>query len=139
MSPTSRRIVDLPPKLVTALKAHRQRQADARLLAGPRWVDHHLVFCTRWGTPFDGPNITRYTQQVLARAGLPKLRFHDLRDSCASLLAAQGLPAHEISRLLGHSDVRLTLNRYTHVFAAARRRAADAMDPLLPDAQEEPR
>ncbi len=127
----SRRIVDLPAWLATALRAHRARQIEERLAAGDRWAGRNLVFCTRWGKPLDGPNVTRYAQAALAKAGLPKLTFHQLRHSCASLLIAQGLPAHEVSRLLGHSDVRLTLNTYTHHFAEARRRAADAMDDLF--------
>lgn len=70
------------------------------------------------------------TGQVRERAGLPALTFHELRHSCASLLAAQGVPAHEIARLLGHSDVRLTLNTYTHAFDAGRRRVADKTDGI---------
>jgi integrase len=132
-SPQSRRAVDLPRSLVRALKAHKQRQNEARLLTGPRWQDHNLVFCTRWGKPFDGPNVTRYTQRVLKDAGLSRLTFHELRHSCGSLLAAQGVPDHEIARLLGHSDVRLTLNKYVHAYDEGRRRVAEAMDGLLGD------
>lgn len=54
-----------------------------------------------------------------------------MRYSCASILAAQGIPAHEIARLLGHSDVRLTLNTYIYATDAGRRRVADAMDGLF--------
>lgn len=130
-SDRSRRVVDLPLVLVHALRAHRARQREERLKAGPVWRDHGLVFPTRLGTPLDGPNVTKYFQRLLDRAGLERLRFHDLRHSCASLCAAQGLSAHDVSRLLGHSDIRLTLNTYTHLFEEGRRRAADAMDGLF--------
>jgi integrase len=129
----SRRIVDLPEMLVLALKKHKKRQNEERLLA-KRWDDRDLVFCTRYGTPLDGPNVTRYFQAALERANLPRLRFHELRHSCASLLIAQGYTADEVRRLLGHSDVRLTLNTYTHQFEASRRRVADAMDAIFPGA-----
>jgi len=85
------------------------------------------VFATRYGTPLDGTNVTRYFQRHLAAAGLPGMPFHSLRHSCASLLAAQGYSAFDVSRLLGHSDVRLTINTYTHEFAEGRRHLADAM------------
>ena len=133
-SPQSHRPIDLPAPLVRALKAHRARKNEQRLAAGGPWNARNLVFCTATGNPFDGPNVTRYAQAVLARAGLPRLTFHELRHSCASLLAAQGVPAHEIARLLGHSDVRLTLNRYTHAFDEGRRRVAQAMEGVLDDA-----
>jgi integrase len=130
-SAQSRRVIDLPASLVPVLKQHRTQQIAARLAAGPAWHEWNLVFCTSTGAPFDGPNITRYCKRALADAGLPALTFHELRHSCASLLAAQRIPAHEIARLLGHSDVRLTLQRYTHAFDEGRRRVADAMDILL--------
>lgn len=130
------RIVDLPMMLMRVMRAHRARQNQERLLAGDRWQDWELVFCTKHGTPFDGPNVTRYFQAVLEGCGLPRLRFHELRHSCASLLAAQGLSPDEVRRLLGHSDIRLTLNTYTHQFPEMRRRAADAMDALFGDPSE---
>jgi integrase len=89
------------------------------------------MFCSKFSNLFDELNVTKYTQAVLRKAGLPMVTFHELRHSCASILAAQGIPAYEVSRLLGHSDVRLTLNTYTHAFDAGRRRVADAMDGLL--------
>jgi len=127
----SRRAIELPAGLVRALRAHKRRQNAERLAAGEDWQDHGLVFCTRRGTPLDGTNVTKYFQRLLAQAGLPRLRFHDLRHSCASLLAAQGIPASDVARLLGHSDVRLTLNTYTHQFDEGRRRAAEAMESLF--------
>ena len=68
---------------------------------------------------------------TLERSGLPALTLRELRHSCESPLAAQGVPAHEIACLLGHSDVRLTLNTCTHAFDAGRPRVADTMDGLL--------
>ena len=130
-SAQSHRPIDLPASLVRALRAHKARQNEQRLAAGGEWNGRNLIFCTLRGKPFDGPNVTKYAQKVLAQAGLPRLTFHELRHSCASLLAAQGVPPHEIARLLGHSDVRLTLNRYTHAFDEGRLRVADAMEGVL--------
>ena len=73
-------------------------------------------------------------KKLLERAGLPDMRFHDLRHSCASLLAVQGIPARVAMDVLGHADIRTTQNIYTHVFDEAKRQAADVMDRLFGDA-----
>ena len=88
---------------------------EDRLLAGERWVESELVFTTTRGTPMDGPAVTRRLHRLLAAAGLAQMRFHDLRHSYATLLHAQGVDARVAMELLGHSDVRLTQNLYTHV------------------------
>ncbi len=135
-SATSRRTLALPAVIVMALTAHRARQDDER--GAGRWEDHGLVFCTRYGTPLDGANVTKYFQKLLQGARLPHMRYHDLRHSAASFLAAQGVPITVAKEILGHSDIRLTANVYTHVLDAAKREAADAMDRLFARPQEQP-
>ena len=117
--------------VITALQLHRTRQLEERLLAGERWHDQDLVFTTRHGTPIHPRNLVRSFRALLRRAGLPHMRFHDLRHSCASLLAAQGVPARIAMELLGHSDIRLTQNIYTHVLDEATRQAVDVMDQVF--------
>ena len=68
----------------------------------------------------------------------PAMRYHDLRHSAASFLAAQGVSITVAKEILGHSDIRLTANVYTHVLDAAKRDAADAMDRLFPQTQDQP-
>ena len=92
---------------------------------------HCLVFTTTIGTALDGGKVTRGVQEKLARAGLPKLRFHDLRHTFASLLLAQGLHPRIVMETLGHSQIRLTMNTYSHVMPAMQREAADRMDAIL--------
>ncbi len=127
----SRRTVALPAALVMALKAHRMHQLEERLLAGGRWQDWGLVFTSTIGTPLDARNLTTRYKALLKRAGLPDVRFHDLRHSCASLLIAQGVPPRVVMEILGHSQISLTLNTYTHVLLDAQRQAADVMDRLF--------
>jgi len=110
----ARRTLSLPLALVSALKAHRAGQAAERLKLGASWQDNGLVFCTRSGTPIHPRNLIRAFQTVRVRAGLPPMRFHDLRHSCLSLLAAQGIPARVAMEIAGHSDIRLTQNVYTY-------------------------
>ena len=127
----SRRTIPLPGVAVEALRAHRVRQIEERLLAGDRWREHGLVFTTSIGTPLDGVTVTHRFQKLLDRAGLPRLRFHDLRHGAASLLAAQEVPARVAMELLGHSDIRTTLNVYTHVAPELAREAVRSLDVAL--------
>ena len=96
-----------------------------------------LVFATRHGTPIHPRNLVRAFHTLLQRAGLEPIRFHDLRHSCLSLLAARGIPARMAMEIAGHSDIRLTQNVYTHVYDDAKRQVADAMDRLFPGVMED--
>jgi len=98
----SRRTVPLPQVCVEGLKAHHVAQALERLEAGERWHDQNYVFTTPLGTPLDPRNLTRHCGLACNRAKLPKMRFHDLRHTCASLLLAQGVqPRDRMQSLLG--------------------------------------
>ena len=132
-STSSHRIVPLPAFVATSLRTHRMRQRTDRLLAGSRWHDdpRDLVFRTTLGTPMDGVAVTRRFQAILRTAGLPRQRFHDLRHACASFLLAQGVAPRVVMETLGHSQISLTLNTYSHVIPALGRAAADQMDALL--------
>jgi integrase len=113
------------------LLAHRERAAEegpAREVAD-EFAD--LVFTTTVGTPIDGISVTRRFQRILLRAGLPHQRFHDLRHACASLLLSHGVPARVVMETLGHSQISLTLNTYSHVIPALGRDAAARMDAVL--------
>ena len=128
------REIKLPRFLVTLLHEHRRRQ-DAQRREATRWADRDLVFCTRYGTPLDGPNVTKYFQRHLDRVGLPHLRFHDLRHSAISFLAAAGVPIEVAQRIAGHSDARLTANVYRHILPEEHDRAAEAMDRRFGEAR----
>ena len=127
----SRRTLYLPAVTLASLKEHRARQAGDRLAAGPSWTDSGLVFTTPTGTPIDSKNLTLSFQRFLKRIGLPKRRFHDLRHSCATLLLVQGVPARVVMETLGHSQINLTLNTYSHVPSELQREAAIRMNDFL--------
>jgi integrase len=130
-SATSRRTVPMPAIVSAALAARQARQAaePAEGRAAGEFAD--LVFTTIAGHPLDGINVTRRFQRILRTAGLPRQRFHDLRHACASLLLAQGVPARVVMETLGHSQISLTLNTYSHVLPALGREAASRMDEVL--------
>ena len=127
----SRRTIVLPGAVAEALLRHRTRQLEDRLLAGPHWIDSGFVFTSRRGTPIDGAAVRHSFPRLLARAGLPRMRFHDLRHSCASLLLAQGVAARTVMEVLGHSQIGLTLDTYSHVMPQLVEQAADAMELVL--------
>jgi integrase len=127
----SRRTIALPAVAVAALRAHKIRHLEERLKAGTDWEDWGLVFTTPHGTPVDPRNLTRTFHGILNQAGLPRIRFHDLRHSCATLLLAQGVDARTIMEVLGHSQISLTLNTYAHVMPQMQREAMARLDTVL--------
>ncbi len=128
----SRRTIMIPKIAVTALKAHRARQAAERLAAGPEWNEWGgLVFTTDKGQPLNGSVLSHRFKQILKDAGLRIMRFHDLRHTCATLLLAQGLDPKLVQEFLGHSEIGTTLNVYSHVLPEQRGETAARMDALL--------
>jgi len=127
----SRRTINLPEATVVALRAHRARQLQDRLLAGAEWRNTDLVFTTLHGGPMDAGEIRERFYKLLGRAGLPHQRFHDLRHCCASLLLAQRVPTRVVMEILGHTQISTTMDLYSHVMPAARQEAADLMDRIL--------
>lgn len=121
----------MPAIVATALRAHRIRQLEERAWAGSRWQEHSFVFTSTIGTPLNGSNVTHRFQMLLEAAGLPRQRFHDLRHAAATLLLAQGVSARVVMETLGHSQIALTMNTYSHVAPELQRDAADRMDSIL--------
>ncbi|CCF82364.1 site-specific integrase [Nitrolancea hollandica] len=117
-TPGSRRALPVPPSVVPALREHRRNQLEERLVAGPLWQDSGLVFTTTIGTPLDATNVVRRYRAILDRAGLPRMRYHDLRHACASLLLAQGVELRTIMEILGHSQLSTTAEVYAYVLPA---------------------
>jgi integrase len=123
----------MPAIVVTALKAHRTQQRKERLAAGAGWQDTGLIliFTSPIGTALDPRNVSRRFHVLLETAGLPSIRFHDLRHTAAPLLLAQGVDPRTIMETLGHSQSSLTLNTYSHVLPALQADAAVKMNAIL--------
>lgn len=127
----SRRTLTMPASLASALRAHRVRQIEERLIAGSRWQDSGLVFTNTVGGPLEPSNVLKAFKRRLAAAGLPEQRFHDLRHAAASLLLAQGVAPRVVMDILGHSQMATTMDLYSHVMPAAHEDAAALMDAIL--------
>jgi integrase len=117
---------------IEALHRHRARQLEERLAAGAAWRDEDLMFCTPIGGAICGNHLSgRDFQSLLKRARLPRIRFHDLRHTCATLLLRQGVNPKIVQELLGHSTVAMTLDRYSRFLPDMQQAAVDAMDEVL--------
>ncbi len=127
----SRRTIVLPIVAVESLRRRLADQRDQRRASGREWPDDGFVFTSSTGHPIDQRNVLRSFRRILRRAKLPRMRFHDLRHSCASLLLAQGVAPRVVMETLGHSRISVTLDTYTHVMPALQRDAADAIDRSL--------
>jgi integrase len=128
----SRRTLELAPRAVAALAVQRARQDAMRVGAGDLWQDvAGLVFTDALGRPLRPWDVTKAFRAALARHGLPKVRFHDLRHGAASMMLAAGVPMKLVSDALGHSTIAITADVYSHLDREQRRAAATAIENAL--------
>ena len=126
-TPAARRRIDLPAHVVAELHDHRKR-----MLAEGQDVRDGLVFCDNDGGYLRKSNVLRRSfYKILKRAGLPRIRFHDLRHTAASLLLMLGENPKVVQERLGHARVEVTLNIYSHVLPTMQKEAAQKLDRLL--------
>lgn len=127
----ARRTLKLTHQALNALKAHKVRQNAERLKVGERWCDNDLVFPNTVGRPMNPSNLYRRDfQPLLEKAGLGDegFTFHSLRHTFATTLAASGVHPSTAQKMLGHSDIRMTLAIYTHATDGMQDAATDALE-----------
>ncbi len=105
----------LPDICLAALRLRLDEQDAAREQAGARWQASDLVFTTRWGTPIEPRNFNRSFDARCAKAGVPRIRVHDTRHTCASILAALDVHPRVAMRILRHAQIAVTMEVYTEV------------------------
>ncbi|MFC9258646.1 tyrosine-type recombinase/integrase [Streptomyces hydrogenans] len=126
-----RRTVPLPAMCIAPLRWHRMRQTEQRAKAGERWEEGGYVFTTASGRPVEPRNVYRSFTRVAASAGLRVIRLHDARHGTATLLTAAGVAPRVVMEILGHSQISITMDVYTHVVQDTQREAISHMDRLL--------
>jgi integrase len=128
----SRRNIILPAFVVEELKQHRIRQLAERLKAGESWQEHNLMICTVTGDYISPGDISaKLLRGILRKAGLPRIRFHDLRHSAATLLLSMGVHPKVVQELLGHSQISMTMDIYSHVLPSMQKEAMEKINTLL--------
>lgn len=128
----SRRSIVIAAFALEALKQHRIHQLEAKLKAGALWQDHDYVFCTSIGTHLNpSKDVLDQLKMLLKEAGLPDIRFHDLRHSAATLLLSEGVHPKVVQELLGHSNISMTMDVYSHVLPSMLKDAISRLNSAL--------
>ena len=126
-----RRAITLGKGMIDKLREQAKIVKTMREFAGDRWEENDLIFPNVHGKIQDPANLLKIFKELLVEAGLPEIRFHDLRHTAATLMLQQGIHPKVVQERLGHSDISLTLNTYSHVLPSMQEEAAEKMDELL--------
>jgi integrase len=129
----SRRTIPIPPAVMADLKEHKSDQREEIIGAKPgEYTNHGFVFAAVNGEPADGRHILhRHFKPLLKKAELPDMRLYDLRHTCATLLFQAGENPKKVSERLGHADIVLTLNTYTHMLPDMQQSCVDKLNPIF--------
>lgn len=130
-------VLPLPQPLVPIMAAHRRRQLKECWAAGSAWRDTGLVFTTACGGPIEPRNVNRMFRALCEEAGVPQLRVHDLRHSCATLLFTMGVEPATVQKILRHSAITVTTGTYVEVIEAVQRDALNSLNLLFPSVDAE--
>ncbi len=130
---TSRRVIRLPKVLVDALRERRAEYESEKAFFGASYHDRDLVFSTLHGNPISSSTVNKCLDTILRRAGVPHVRFHDLRHSNATWLLLSGVDVKTVSAHLGHAQTSTTVDIYAHVLAAVQDKTARVIDELFGD------
>jgi integrase len=125
------RTIGLGPETVAAVRNHRRRQLEERMAWGEAWVDSGLVFTREDGTPLHPQTLRWHLRRLAREAGVPVIRFHDLRHCAATHALAGGVPVKVVSEMLGHASTGITEDVYAHVLPHMQDSAAAVMDQVL--------
>jgi len=128
----SRRTIDLPQRVLEALRTHRKNQLEEKKLGARSYEDSGLIY--RYGQGYPSRRPKHYQSPLQAPSKeyrAPDVRWHDLRHTCATLLLGRGVHPKLVQHLLGHASITETLDRYSHWIPSMGRHAADGTDEAL--------
>lgn len=134
-SAAGKRAIKLSPETLSYLELHKQRIDKEKIAQS--YKNYDLVVCTEYGNPSHKSNIRRYFNVQIKKLGLPQIRFHDTRHTHATLLLEQGVNPKIVSKRLGHADVRITLDRYSHLLPSMQDEVAINFGKMLFGEEEE--
>ncbi|QHA92255.1 tyrosine-type recombinase/integrase [Bacillus sp. N1-1] len=125
------RSIHIPSKLADELKAIRALISIEKRLSGDKYQENDLVVCTLDGKPVIARNFRKEFYKVVEKVNLPRIRFHDLRHTHATILIQQNVNVKLISERLGHADIQTTLNTYSHVLPNMQKTVSDQLDKII--------
>jgi integrase len=126
-----KRTIKLPATLLKKLSDHRRQQNEKRLIIGPEWKNYDLVFCNDFGKPPNENFIRDILRSRLAKAGLPYFSPYAMRHSVATILMGEGMSPKIVSERLGHANINITLEVYSHVLPTMQEEASTVLEKLL--------
>jgi integrase len=133
------RVVDLDPTTVAVMARWRDDQAADREAWGEAYVETGYVFTAENGEPMHADHVAHRFACLVAAAGVPSIRFRDLRHTHATLLLKAGVPVHVVAQRLGHATPAITLSIYSHVLPRQQSEAAAAFARLVDDCGDDER
>lgn len=128
---SSSRAITLVSRLILELKKQQRINKKEKISANFDYEDNDLVICTSSGKPLNPRNLLRSFYRLIFKAGVPPIRFHDLRHTVASLMLAQNINPKIVKEILGHSDIRVTLDTYSHVLPVVHKQTASQYGEML--------
>jgi integrase len=134
---SSKRKIMLPKIVLDALEKRRICQEAERLKAGPIWHEQDLIFCSLHGEFIEPLSLMRTFNLLLTKAGLPHMRFHDLRHTAATLLLSKKINAKVVQEMLGHSNISMTLGTYGDILPSMQEDIEEKWDELFGDDQDD--
>ena len=127
---SSIRKVDIPKFLVSKLRLHKLNQTQNKFKTSKRYEDNNLVFCNRYGKFINSRKLRQVFKDVLSENNIETRKFHDLRHTYATRLFELGEREKTVQKLMGHSNIAVTMNTYTHVLDNIKEKAASKLDGL---------
>jgi len=133
---SSRRTIALDATCVAALRKHRAAQNAERLRLGAIWDDQGFIFTNGMGGPLPPNTLVLRFKRLIATSGVRAIRFHDMRHTCATLALTQGVHPKVVQERLGHANIAMTLDRYSHVTEGLQRDAAESIAAAVEQARK---
>lgn len=124
------RVVPMPEHLIPKLKQYKLQQKKLKFKLANLYEDNNLVFCNEFGKHLDSSNVRKKLKKILENIGLPDRRFHDLRHTFATRLFELGENPKTVQELLGHGNISITLDTYTHVLDDMKVKAVSKLNDL---------
>ena len=134
---SGKRTIPLPENVVSVLKRWRIKQLREKLKLGKSYTNSGRVFTSTTGTPLEQRNVSRRLSQLASKANIPHVNPHALRHTYATRMLEAGVHPKVVQELMGHKDITLTLNTYSHVMPEIKQAAAQAINSTIPEGKQQ--